>query len=119
MSIGFRAQAGLGPMRSGHRWATAATFAASGPEFKAAGATIVHRLPYTAGMRQGSRDRQSHGGKRAHEREQEEQQSRGQVVHGWLVVRQKPIIGYEGARRKSRSAAFGVPRVFARKDRAV
>jgi hypothetical protein len=112
MSIGLRAQAGLGPVRGGHRWATTATFAASGPEFKATGAMIVHRLPYTAGMRQGSRDRQTHGKESAHERENE-QQSGGQAVHGWLVarqmfgkVRQKPIIGYGGPRCKSPPAAL-------------
>jgi hypothetical protein len=57
-------------------------FAVNGLNFNAARAAIVHRLPYTAGMRDGSRDRQSHGGESAHERENE-QQSGGQAVHGW------------------------------------
>jgi hypothetical protein len=60
-------------------------FAAHPLNFNAARAIIVHRLPHTAGMRDGNRDRQSHGGESAHERENE-QQSDGQAMHGWFVA---------------------------------
>lgn len=78
-------------------------FAANGLKFKAGRAVVVHPLPHTAGMWQRSGDRQSDRGESAHERENE-QQSGGQAMHGWLASRNfwsKAMIGYGQARRKS------------------
>lgn len=86
MNIGSKARVDFGPMAGSGRRAAVMTFAASGLEFKAAGAVIMHWLPHATGMWQRSRYRQGHGGKRAHE-QQNEQQSGGQAVHGWFVVR--------------------------------
>jgi hypothetical protein len=56
-------------------------FAASGLNFEAAGTVVVHWLPQTARMRQGSEDRQSDGSYAADE-QQNKQQSGGQAMHG-------------------------------------
>jgi hypothetical protein len=73
----------VGPV-SGRNWRTAiAILAGHGPYFTTAGAVIVHRLPQTAGMRQGSRNRQGHRDKRAR-KQQYKQQPGGQAIHDWF-----------------------------------
>jgi hypothetical protein len=72
-------------MPGGDRRAAVAMFAAHRLNFNAARAIVVHWLPHTAGVRDGSRERQSHGGQSAHEGENE-QQSGGQAMHGGFVA---------------------------------
>ena len=73
----------VGP-KSGRNWRTAiAILAGHRLYFTTAGAVILHRLPQTAGMRQGSRNRQGHRDKRAR-KQQHKQQPGGQAIHDWF-----------------------------------
>lgn len=47
-------------------------------------AVVVHRPAHAAGMRGGSRDRQSHGGKRAHEHENQNQPGSQTIHKNWV-----------------------------------
>ncbi len=71
------------PSGGSHRRTTIVTLTAHCLDVPAAGAVVVHRLPHTAGMRQGSGNRQGRRGQCAHE-QQDKQQSGGQAIHGWL-----------------------------------
>lgn len=47
-------------------------------------AVVVHRPAHATGMRGGSRDRQSHGGKRAHEHENQNQPGSQTIHKNWV-----------------------------------
>src|ERR1700682_5695077 len=70
-------------MSSRNRRTAIAIFAVHRLYVAATGAMIVHRLPQTAGMGCGSRNRHGHRDKRARN-QQHKQQSGGQAIHDWF-----------------------------------
>jgi hypothetical protein len=83
MGVRVDRRAQLSPPRSGDRRTAVAGPAAHLSYSATGGAVIVHRLPHTAGMRNGTRHRHRHRDKPAR-KQQHKQQSGGQAIHNWI-----------------------------------